>query len=295
MSEEPAAGVALPLDAVSAEPPGADGGAEVTGVSAPVPASSPAPLPGSPLAGRIALITGGTQGIGLGVAEAFLAAGARVAVVGRDKAKMDAVVESLAPLGEIIGIQADVTVVAEAARIVSATVDHFGGLDILATVAGVFEGAPLLDATEADYDIQFDLNVKGTYFCAQAAARHLVDQGRRGKIITVGSVAGLRAFPGVSVYGATKAAVGFLTQVLAGELAPHGINVNCVVPGSIDMPTNKLLSPPGAAEASAAGTPARRNGLPVDVAAAAVYLASDSADFVHGTSLVVDGGVAAVG
>ncbi len=254
-----------------------------------------APMPGTPLAGRVALVTGGTQGIGLGVARAFLDAGAKVAVVGRDKAKMDAVVAELSPLGEIIGIQADVTIVADAERMVRATVERFGALDILATVAGVYEGASLLDATEDDYDYQFDINVKGTYFCAQAAARHLVAAGRRGKIITVGSVAGQRAFPGVSVYGATKAAVGFLTQVLAGELAPHGINVNCVVPGSIDMPTNKLLSPPGAAEASAAGTPARRNGLPVDVAAAAVYLASDLADFVHGTSLVVDGGVAAVG
>ncbi|KPM56157.1 dehydrogenase [Frankia sp. CcI49] len=255
------------------------------------------PIPGSLLAGKVALVVGGTQGIGIGIARAYLAAGARVAVAGRDKARMDAVVEDLANVAgpaNITGIQVDVLDVAANTAVVQACVAHFGGLDVFAAVAGVFRPAELVDVTEADFDAQIDLNLKGTFFGVQAAARYFLADQRPGKILTVSSVAGRRAFPGSSVYGASKAAVEHLTKVFAGELAPRGINVNCLVPGSIETPTNWLLNKPGAAEESAAGTPARRNGLLVDMGAAAVYLSSGAADFVHGTTLVVDGGVAAV-
>ncbi|OAA29537.1 glucose 1-dehydrogenase [Frankia sp. EI5c] len=256
------------------------------------------PLPGALLAGKVALVVGGTQGIGIGIARAFLGAGAKVVVAGRDKARMDAVVEDLTAVagpGHVTGIQVDVLDVPANTAVVEATVAHFGALDILVTVAGVFRPAELVEVTEEDFDAQMDLNLKGTFFGVQAAARYFLADGRPGKIITVSSVAGRRAFPGSSVYGASKAAVEHLTKVFAGELAPHGINVNCLVPGSIQTPTNWLLNRPGAAEESAAGTPARRNGLLVDMGAAAVYLASGAADFVHGAALVVDGGVAAVG
>ncbi|MEX5636065.1 SDR family NAD(P)-dependent oxidoreductase [Parafrankia sp. FMc2] len=266
------------------------------------------PLPGALLAGKVALVVGGTQGIGIGIARAFLAAGARVVVAGRDKARMDAVVEDLASTAgpaapglaapgaeRVTGIQVDVLDVAANTAVVEATVAHFGALDILVTVAGVFRPAELVEVTEEDFDAQIDLNLKGTFFSAQAAARYFLADSRPGKIITVSSTAGRRAFPGSSVYGASKAAVEHLTKVFAGELAPHGINVNCLVPGSIQTPTNWLLNRPGAAEESAAATPARRNGLLVDMGAAAVYLASGASDFVHGAALVVDGGVAAVG
>ncbi|CUU60319.1 glucose 1-dehydrogenase [Parafrankia irregularis] len=255
------------------------------------------PIPGSLLAGKVALVVGGTQGIGIGIARAYLAAGARVAVAGRDKARMDAVVEDLASVAgpaNITGIQVDVLDVAANTAVVQACVAHFGGLDIFAAVAGVFRPAELVEVTEADFDAQIDLNLKGTFFGVQAAARYFLADRRPGKILTVSSVAGRRAFPGSSVYGASKAAVEHLTKVFAGELAPQGINVNCLVPGSIETPTNWLLNRPGAAEESAAATPARRNGLLVDMGAAAVYLSSGAADFVHGTTLVVDGGVAAV-
>jgi NAD(P)-dependent dehydrogenase (short-subunit alcohol dehydrogenase family) len=248
-----------------------------------------------PLNGRVALVTGGTHGIGLGIAAAYLQAGARVVVVGRDETRAERAVSSLAGLGEVTAVQGDVSATGEPGHIVNAAVKHFGSLDILVNVAGVFEASSFLETTEAQYDYQFDINVKGTYFCTQAAAEAMLAGGVGGKVINISSTAGSRGGPGVSVYCATKAAVDHLTRVLAAELAPLGINVNCIVPGNIDMPTNKLLSAPGAREATAAATPARRNGVPADVAAAAVYLASDAASFLHGASIAVDGGVLANG
>nr|MDT0666134.1 SDR family oxidoreductase [Micromonospora sp. DSM 115978] len=187
---------------------------------------------------------------GIGVAEAFLDAGAKVVVVGRDKARMDAVVEALSSHGEVVGVPADVTEVAANTAVVEAAVARFGALDVLVTMAGVFWPADLLDVTEQDYDHQMDLNVKGTFFGVQAAARYFLAEGRPGKVITVSSVAGQKAFPGSSVYAGGKAAVEHMTKVFAGELAHHGVNVNCIVPGSIATPTNKMLNRPGAAEES---------------------------------------------
>jgi NAD(P)-dependent dehydrogenase (short-subunit alcohol dehydrogenase family) len=243
--------------------------------------------------GKAVLVTGGTQGIGLGVARALLDGGARVAIVGRDPAKQELAVRDLEKLGTVSGIVADVAVVGDCERMVQEATDALGELDVLVNVAGVFVPGPFLDVSEADFDYQFDINVKGTFFATQAFTRPLVAAGRPGKVINISSTAGQRGFGGVSVYCSTKAAVDHLTRVMAAELAPVGVNVNCVVPGNIDMPTNKLMVEPGAREATAARTPARRNGFPEDIGAAVLYLASDAADFVHGAGLVVDGGILA--
>ncbi len=247
------------------------------------------------LQGEVVLITGGTHGIGLGVATGLLAAGARVAVVGRRPEIRDKAVAELSALGEVIGIAADVTQVADCARMVAEAAAGFGQVDVLANVAGVFAPGAFVDVTETDFNYQFDTNVKGTYFAAQAFAKYLIQAARRGKIINISSVAGQRGFPGVSAYCASKAAVDHLTRVLAAELAPQGINVNCVIPGNIEMPTNVLMPTAEAAAQTAAGTPARRNGYPEDVAAAVVFLASGAADFLHGAALAVDGGILASG
>jgi NAD(P)-dependent dehydrogenase (short-subunit alcohol dehydrogenase family) len=247
------------------------------------------------LEGLVALITGGTQGIGLGIAEGYLEAGASVMVVGRDPDKLADVVERLGKLGPIAGVSADVAVVAETRKIVEATIDAFGRLDVLANVAGVFSPSSMLETTEEQFDYQFGVNVKGSYFCTQAAVPAMLASSGRGKVINISSTAGQRGFAGVSVYCTTKAAVDHMTRVFAAELAPLGINVNCIVPGNIDMPTNVLMKDPGAREATAAGTPARRNGFPADINPAAVYLASAAADFLHGAAIVIDGGILASG
>lgn len=243
------------------------------------------------LEGSIAIVTGGTQGIGLGIAAAYLGEGARIAVVGRDPERAERARTVLAQKGEVLVAHGDVSRVDDATRIVNETVERYGRLDILVNVAGVFERTPFLETTESQYDYQFDINVKGTYFCTQAAVVAMLAGGSGGKVINISSTAGSRAFPGGTLYCTTKAAVDHLTRAMAAELAPSGINVNAIVPGNIDMPTNRLLSQPGAREAAAAATPARRNGTPDDVSAAAVYLASEKASFLHGAAIVVDGGV----
>lgn len=247
------------------------------------------------LEAKVALVTGGTQGIGLGVATAMVAAGAGVAVVGRDKFKRHRAVEELSPSGEVIGIEADVSSVKDCERMVDEAVRHFGRVDVLANVAGAFRPGPFLEVSEDDFDYQYGTNVKGTFFATQAVARHLLSTSRRGKIVNISSVAGQRGFAGVSVYCSSKAAVDHLTRVMAAELAPSGINVNCVIPGNIEMPTNVLMQEPGSAEATAAATPARRNGFPQDIASAVIFLASQAADFLHGSAIAVDGGILAAG
>jgi NAD(P)-dependent dehydrogenase (short-subunit alcohol dehydrogenase family) len=247
------------------------------------------------LRGKVVLVTGGTQGIGLGVARAAAQAGARVVVVGRDKERRDRVVAELSATGEVMGVAADVSSVEDCGRMVAETVASFGRVDVLVNVAGVFRPAPFLDVSEDDFDYQLDINVKGTFFSSQAVARHLISTGSRGKIINISSAAGQRGFAGVSVYCTSKAAVDHLTRVMAAELAPAGINVNCVIPGNIEMPTNVLMQEPGSAEATAAATPARRNGYPDDVSNVVMFLASEAADFLHGAAVAVDGGILAAG
>lgn len=247
------------------------------------------------LSDSVVLVTGGTHGIGLAVAGAFADARAEVFVVGRDRARLDAAVTALAERGHVAGTTGDVSVVADTRRVVDETVETYGRIDVLVNVAGVFAVSIALDVTEQQFDEQFDTNVKGTYFCTQSAARQMLHNAQGGRVINVSSVAAQRGFPGVSAYSASKAAVDQLTRSFAAELAPHGINVNCVVPGNIDMPTNVLMAEPGARETTAAATPARRNGFPADVCQAVLFLASPEADFIHGASLVVDGGLLAAG
>lgn len=242
------------------------------------------------LSDKVVLITGGTQGIGLGVAREFVRSGASVVVVGRDPAKLEQTVADLGQLGEVTGRAADVSQVANIEPLVSSVLDQYGRIDVLLNFAGVIRPASFLDTTEEDYDQQMATNVKGTFFMCQAAGRHMVRAGS-GRIVNVSSVAGQRPFPPVAVYCGSKAAVEHLTRVMALDLAPHGVNVNCIVPGNIEMPTNIFMQEPGAAEASAAATPARRNGRPEDIASTALFLASDAAAFFHGVSVVVDGGV----
>jgi NAD(P)-dependent dehydrogenase (short-subunit alcohol dehydrogenase family) len=165
-----------------------------------------------------------------------------------------------------------------------------GQLQLLVNNAGVQTWCPLLDLAEEDWDRVIDTNLKGTFLCSQQAARRIIDHGKGGSIINIGSGANKRPFPNLVDYSASKGGINQLTQVCAVELGPHKIRVNCVAPGAIEIERTKHEANDYAGT-WAPITPMRRVGYPEDVAKACVFLASDDAEFVTGQTLYVDGGL----
>ena len=246
------------------------------------------------LEGKIAAITGGNQGIGLGIAERFVKEGAAVAICYRsDTAGSQRVAESLrSGGGKAVAIQADISKLADGQRFIAETVAEFGGLDIFVNNAGVEKRADFWDVTEADYDFVLDVNLKGLFFVTQAAVRYLMQAKRPGKIINISSVHEELPFPHFSSYCASKGGLKMLTRNLSIELAPLGITINNIAPGAIETPINKnLLNDPVKLESLLENIPLRRLGKPEDVASIAAFLASDESSYVTGTTFVVDGGL----
>jgi 3-oxoacyl-[acyl-carrier protein] reductase len=244
----------------------------------------------TPISGRSVLVTGGTKGIGKGIAGVFAQAGARVAVSGRDAAAGAAAVAELEETGaQAIFIQADVRDTAQSERMVAQAVERFGGLDVLCTNAGVFPKAYLQDMTEQDIDDIFATNVKGTMVAARAAVPALTRSGH-GRIIITSSITGpITGDAGWSHYGATKAAqLGFM-RTAAIELAGLGITVNAVLPGNIESEGMDGLGEDYIRK-MAATIPLKRLGKPADIGNAALFLATDEAAYITGQMIVVDGG-----
>jgi len=244
------------------------------------------------LEGRSALVTGGGTGIGEAIARLFAAEGAKVTVTGRREGPIKTVA------AEIGGhyVAGDVSVPADAARMVEGAVSAHGGLDVLVNNAGVARYAPLGETTDDLFDFQMNINVRGPFLMTRVALPYLLE--RRGSVVNVSSTLAVRGLPRASVYGASKAAVHGLTLHWAAELSPQGVRVNCICPAVVDTPIFATMMPPEQVpqmlEDLKAIHPVGRIGAPNDVAAAALYLASDDAAWVTGTILTVDGGVTSV-
>jgi NAD(P)-dependent dehydrogenase (short-subunit alcohol dehydrogenase family) len=183
---------------------------------------------------KVAIVTGGAQGIGEAIVRAYAAEGARVVIADVAEDKAQALARDFG--NSALAVRLDVRDPASVSAMVKTAVDRFGGIDILVNNAAVFDMQPLLEAIEASFDRQFAINVKGLFFTLQAVARQMVEQGRGGKIINMSSQAGRRGEPLLPVYCATKAAVISLTQSFGLDLIKHGIYVNSIAPGVVDTP-----------------------------------------------------------
>lgn len=246
------------------------------------------------LTGKIALVTGGNSGIGLATARRFVAEGAFVFITGRRQAELDAAVQQLGK--QAFGIQGDVSSLADLDRAVSTIREQKGRLDVLFANAGIAEFLPLDAITEAHYDRQFDINVKGLVFTVQKALPLLPDGAA---IILMSSIVGSKGFGGDSIYSATKAAIRSLARTWTTDLKARHIRVNAVSPGPIETPgLNNLAGTPEQAaqlKAHMAGSvPMGRIGDADEIAKAVVFLASDDSSYVTGAELFVDGGMAQV-
>ena len=246
------------------------------------------------LEGKVAAITGGNQGIGLGIAERFIKDGAAVSICYlSDKPGTERVVEGLrANGGKAVAIQADVSNLADGRRFISETVSQLGELDVLVNNAGVEKRASFWDVTESDYDFVLNVNLKGLFFMTQAFVRYLMQTKRTGKIINISSVHEDLPFPHFTSYCASKGALKMIARNLSIELAPYGITINNIAPGAIETPINKnLLNDPEKLKGLLENIPLKRLGKPEDVASVAAFLAADESSYVTGTTFVVDGGL----
>ncbi len=244
------------------------------------------------LKGKVALVTGGNGGIGLGIARGLARAGASVAVVGRNKEKNGAAVAELEALGvKAIGIVADVTDRKQVDAAVAETVSKLGGLDILVANAGTNIRKKPQDYTSEEWHQVVDTNLTSMFICCQAAYPEMVRRGG-GKIVTIGSMTSLFGFDVAPIYAATKGAAVQLTKSLASGWAKDNIQVNSILPGWIDTDLTKRARQiiPALHDKVVDRTPAKRWGVPGDFEGIAVFLCSDASDFVTGTAIPVDGG-----
>ncbi len=250
------------------------------------------------LQNKVAIVTGGSQGIGAAIAKRYAQEGAKVAIVyDRNDANANAVADAIRRDGGTAEcIKADCSKVDGVERMVAEAIRTFGRVDILVNNAGIFRTVSVEETTETLWDQQLDLNLKGPFFCVRALVPEFRKNGG-GKVINVTSIAGVGAFPNCAAYCASKGGLENLTRALATELGKHNINVNSLAPGNVETPMNAHLRTPGQeayVNQMRMMTPTGRDFLkPEEMTGAAVFLASDDSTAIHGVTLLVDGGWAA--
>ena len=256
------------------------------------------------LNGKTAIVTGGAAGIGKGIVERLSEAGAAVVIADIDPDLGQETVNELTEEGRHVAfIATDVSKVEDIEKAVDFAVKSFGSLDILVNNAGVFPFMPALNMTESAWDRVLDINLKGSFFFAQNAAKKMVEKGNGGKIINIASIDALHPTGNLVHYDSSKGGVVMMTKALAFELGRHGIQVNAVAPGGIQTPgaaqsANTMLQTSGLdpekfaemGKAFTARIPLGRQGEPDDIATVVLFLASDAARYITGETIVVDGG-----
>lgn len=246
------------------------------------------------LEGKIALITGSAQGIGQAIALRLAQEGADILIDDRPgnlgAAETKKEIEAMGRRAVVLG--GDLANTDDDRRLIQQGVEAFGQIDILVNNAGVERHADFWDVTEAEFDFVLKINLRGTFFLTQDFVNHLRDTKRPGKVINISSVHEELPFPHFSTYCASKGALKMLCRNLAIELAPLGITINNIAPGAIQTPINtKLLNSPDLLKALLGNIPLNRLGTGADVAGVAAFLASSDADYITGTTVIVDGGL----
>jgi len=246
--------------------------------------------------GKVALITGASSGIGRATALAFAAKGAKVVLAARRQEELDSLVSEIeAGGGRGAAIKTDVSRAEDVERMVAHAIDTYGRLDYAVNNAGI-EGAiaNIVDLTEDDWDRVLDINLKGNYLCLRYEARAMLDGGHGGSIVNVGSVNSFLGFPSGAAYVASKHGQIGLTTSASAELAPHGIRVNIVCPGFVDTPMHHrirgIIGDEIFDHAMVPQVHVRRVGRPEEIAASILFLCSDEASYITGTTLTPDGG-----
>jgi NAD(P)-dependent dehydrogenase (short-subunit alcohol dehydrogenase family) len=246
------------------------------------------------LKGKIAIITGARRGMGRSHALTLARAGAKVVVADISLEDCQKVVDEIKKAkGEALAIKCDVTKKAEVDEMVRKAVEKFGKIDILVNNAGICQFKPFLELTEEEWDRTLDINLKGYFLCAQAAAKEMVKK-KSGVIVNIASVAmgqvGM-GFQNLAHYCASKGGIVAMTETLALELAPYNIRVNAISPGMIETPMiDPIKSDPKAMEATLAQVPMHRVGKPEEVSDLVLFLASDASSYMTGSTVVIDGG-----
>ena len=244
------------------------------------------------LSGKHAIVTGASRGLGQTFARALAQAGADVVVPSRDVAALQPFCDEIAALGRrAVPLELDLRDPDSIQAMVAAAHSACGRIDILVNNAGCNIRKPALDVTWDDWNTILDTNLRGTFFVAQAVARHMIPR-RYGRIINIGSVTSVNGYAGLAPYGASRGGVKQLTMSLADDWGPHGVTVNCLAPGWFKTAQNAVLYENTAwVEYLSDRIPLRRPGRPDDLEGAVVFLASDASQYVTGQTLLVDGGI----
>ncbi|MEE9612843.1 MAG: glucose 1-dehydrogenase [Desulfatiglandales bacterium] len=245
------------------------------------------------LEGKVSFVTGGSRGLGLGMARALTAAGSDLVIMSRTQSELE---EAKRVITEETGREVaiftgDISSLEDIDRVFSEAIKVFPGIDILLNNAGVNCRKPFLEISPEEFDGVVDVNFRGMYFITQRIARHMVDRGQGGKIINISSITSIQGLANISVYGGTKGAVYAITKSLAIELAPHNIQANAIAPGYFRTSfTEAAFQVPERAEWIHSRIPMGRTGNPEDLGGLAVFLASPASDYLTGTVVFADGG-----